>query len=109
LLVRPRLSVGQPVSAGQVVAYSGDPDLTCSSRPHLHLEIRNTPSRTIAYNPMALIEADWEQLALFGSQAVSFERNLMSPNQWQSLLDQPQITFGHPLLNDYDQAWPPDG
>jgi murein DD-endopeptidase MepM/ murein hydrolase activator NlpD len=41
LFETPRLAPGDPVVRGQVVAVTGDPDLTCTSRPHLHLEIAN--------------------------------------------------------------------
>jgi len=52
LLERPALSPGQPVRRGQVVAKVGDPDGTCRSRPHLHLEIRDAPGHRRAYNPV---------------------------------------------------------
>ncbi|HET7009274.1 MAG TPA: M23 family metallopeptidase, partial [Anaerolineales bacterium] len=41
LMARPDLRPGDSVLSGQYVAQSGDPDETCTSRPHLHLEIRN--------------------------------------------------------------------
>src|SRR5512141_238101 len=40
LLQRPDLRVGQQVKKGDPIALTGDPDLTCTSRPHLHLEVR---------------------------------------------------------------------
>ncbi len=39
LLERPPVAVGQPVRAGEVVAKSGDPDSTCTSRPHLFQKV----------------------------------------------------------------------
>jgi murein DD-endopeptidase MepM/ murein hydrolase activator NlpD len=107
LLRTPDLYVGQSVSAGQVVALSGDPDGTCHSRPHLHLEIRNE-SHTQAFNPITLIEADWDSLALVGGLSRGFERDLDNPRQWQFLDDQPDTAFGGRLLNNYDHAWPPE-
>ena len=108
LYERPRLAPGDRVARGQVVALTGDPDLTCDSRPHLHLEIRNAPGHTRAYNPVTLIEADWDALALAGAFSLSFERDLDNPRQWQFLDDQPQVIFGGQLLNQYPRAWPPD-
>lgn len=108
LLGRPNLRRGQEVRAGEVVALTGDPDLTCSGRPHLHLEIRNAPGYSLAYNPIPLIDADWERIALVGGFPVGFERDLNDPRRWQTLADQPVIEFGEALLNNYAEAWPPD-
>jgi murein DD-endopeptidase MepM/ murein hydrolase activator NlpD len=107
LLTRPNLKLGQQVKAGEVVALTGDPDRTCVSRPHLHLEIRNVPGHRIGYNPMTLIEADWNQIALVGSTAQGFQQDLEDPLRWQGLLDQPDIVFGGPILNEYPTTWPP--
>lgn len=108
LLERPAVIVGQAVQAGEVVAESGDPDSTCSSRPHLHLEIRNAGQYNRAYNPLALIAADWDSLALVGSFGSGFARDLSQPRHWQSLYDQPEVQFWGPLLNDYPNPWPPE-
>jgi murein DD-endopeptidase MepM/ murein hydrolase activator NlpD len=106
LYERPRLSVGDSVQRGQVIAITGDPDLTCESRPHLHLEIRDAPGHARAYNPVPLIEADWDALALASN--AGFERDLDNPRQWQYLDDQPEVVFGAGLLNQYTRAWPPE-
>ncbi|MGH2628721.1 MAG: M23 family metallopeptidase [Anaerolineales bacterium] len=108
LLQRPDLEIGQLVTTGEVVGLSGDPDGSCTSRPHLHLEIRSSPGHNRAYNPILLIDADWEALALVGSGPVRFEQDLADPRRWQTLSDQPDPSFGGALLNDYPQAWPPD-
>src|SRR5512140_2350126 len=42
LNAKPNLVKGQQVKRGQMIAVTGDPDKTCASRPHLHLEIRNS-------------------------------------------------------------------
>jgi len=42
-LERAHLAPGEPVKRGQIIALTGDPDETCTSRPHLHLEIRTAP------------------------------------------------------------------
>lgn len=107
LLQRPPLRVGEKVLAGQVVALSGDPDGTCTSRPHLHLEIRDSATYRLAFNPMTLIAADWERIALAGGSPIVFEQDLSAPQHWQGLLDQPTTHFGSPLVNDYSSAWPP--
>jgi murein DD-endopeptidase MepM/ murein hydrolase activator NlpD len=102
------VQVGQPVKAGEVVALSGDPGgPACNSRPHLHLEIRDL-RHVRKYNPILLVQADWDNLALVGSFSQGFERDLDNPRQWQYLDDQPETVIGGPLLNDYAHPWPPD-
>ena len=107
LLERPDLQVGQRVSRGEVVALSGDSFGTCHSAPHLHLEIRS-PDYLTAYNPINLIQADWDSLALVGAFQRGFERDLEDPRRWQYPDDQPDTKFGGPLLNNYALPWPPD-
>jgi murein DD-endopeptidase MepM/ murein hydrolase activator NlpD len=106
LYERPRLTVGEPVARGQAVALTGDPDLTCSSRPHLHLEIRDAATQRHAYNPVPLIAADWDALMLSGPSARAFARDLDNPRQWQYLDDQPDVDFGGPIVNHYTHPWP---
>lgn len=108
LLVRPRLRAGQMVEAGEIIALSGDPDLTCNSRPHLHLEIRDSETQGFAYNPLELIDADWERIALAGSQPIEFVQELGEPRKWVGLYDQPETKFGYPPRNDFVKAWPYD-
>jgi murein DD-endopeptidase MepM/ murein hydrolase activator NlpD len=108
LLARPDLRLGQEVAAGQLIALSGDPDLTCTARPHLHLEIRDAPLHSRAYNPMLLIDADWDRILLAGTGGFGFVQDLADPRRWQVPEDQPEILFGFPLLNDYASVWPPD-
>jgi murein DD-endopeptidase MepM/ murein hydrolase activator NlpD len=107
LLEAPQLKVGQRVKAGEVVALSGDPAETCYGRPHLHLEIRDL-RHVRKYNPLVLIQADWDNLALIGPFSQTFERDLDNPRQWQYLDDQPEAVIGGPLLNDFSHPWPPD-
>ncbi|MBC7810420.1 MAG: M23 family metallopeptidase [Burkholderiales bacterium] len=108
LLQRPALNPGQLVTRGQEVAQSGDPDSTCVSRPHLHLEIRSLNYNT-TYNPIAYIEAPWNSLATIGSfSSASFEQDLDNPRQWMRLDDQPDVVFGGRRLNAYIAAWPPE-
>jgi murein DD-endopeptidase MepM/ murein hydrolase activator NlpD len=107
LLERPALQPGEAVSRGQVIALVGDPDETCTSRPHLHLEIRNAGQYNRAYNPIPLIDADWHTLALTGAVQRGFARDLSEPGLWQQLTNQPEVIFGGALLNDYAQPWPP--
>lgn len=106
LLEKPKLKAGDRVKQGQPVALSGDPDETCHSRPHLHLEIRDVKN-TKFVNPINLIAADWDTLALFGQFGRGFERDLENPRQWQTMYDQPDGMRGAPLLNDYKNPWPP--
>jgi murein DD-endopeptidase MepM/ murein hydrolase activator NlpD len=108
LLERPNLQVGQVVQRSEVVAKVGDPDETCTSRPHLHLEIRTAGVYNRAYNPIPLIAADWDTLALVGPFGRGFARDLSDPRRWQRLADQPEVAFWAPRLNDYPNPWPPD-
>lgn len=107
LLERPKVQPGQRVRAGDVVALSGDPAGTCYGRPHLHLEIRDL-RHVRKYNPVVLIQADWDNLALIGPFSRTFERDLDHPRKWQYLDDQPEAVIGGPLLNDFANSWPPD-
>jgi murein DD-endopeptidase MepM/ murein hydrolase activator NlpD len=107
LLQRPDLRVGQGVRRGDPIAFTGDPDLTCTSRPHLHLEVRDS-TLNHALNAVRFIDADWDMLALTGAFGRGFQRNLDDPRKWQFMQDQPDITWGGPLLNDYLHAWPYD-
>ena len=107
LLERAHLVAGDHVRRGQTIALTGDPDETCTSRPHLHLEIRTAPDLSRAVNPIPLIDANWEALSITGS-AGRFERDLNQPRQWQYLDDQPDVRFGGKLLNQYAQPWPLD-
>ena len=106
LLVTPTVQRGQVVKKGQPVALSGDPDETCYSRPHLHLEIRSH-SYFHFYDPVLLMNADWDTLALSGSFSRGFEKDLENPRRWQSFADQPEVDVGGPLVNDYQRPWPP--
>lgn len=106
LLGRPELAPGEAIAQGQVIGLSGDPDVTCDSRPHLHLEIRD-PSYTVAYNPIAWIDADWDALMLAGPfSEIQFVRDLADPLRWTRMEDQPDVQFGGARVNSYPQAWP---
>jgi murein DD-endopeptidase MepM/ murein hydrolase activator NlpD len=106
LLETPKLEAGTRVKQGDLVALSGDPDSTCHSRPHLHLEIRaNNNERFV--NPINLIEADWDTLALFGQFGRGFERDLSDPRKWQTMYDQPDGVRGAPFINEFKNPWPP--
>jgi murein DD-endopeptidase MepM/ murein hydrolase activator NlpD len=107
LLERPALEQSQTVRAGEVVGLSGDPAETCHGRPHLHLEIRVMQQRTRKVNPVTLIDADWDNLALIGAFGQGFERDLDEPRKWQHLADQPDSVSGGPILNDFANPWPP--
>lgn len=106
LLETPSLTPGTPVKQGQVIALSGDSFGTCRSAPHLHLEIRNN-YHNLAYNPVLLIQADWDSLTLIGGFNRGFERDLTNPRRWQTIQDQPDVQFGGALLNEYLDPWPP--
>ncbi len=105
LLERPALRVGQYVARGQPVALSGDMYSSCHASPHLHLEIRDRGLQRL-FNPVNLIDADWHGILLLGAAPLAYERDLATPRRWQSIDDQPAITLGGPLLNDYARPWP---
>ncbi len=107
LLKAPDLAPGQRVKQGEVVALTGDSRETCYLRPHLHLEIRDL-NHIRKFNPMALIEADWDSLAIVGSDGRDFARDLDEPRKWQSLYDQPEARTAGPIINDFKNPWPPD-
>jgi murein DD-endopeptidase MepM/ murein hydrolase activator NlpD len=108
LLEIPSLIVGQTVRQGDIIGKVGDPEETCLTRSHLHLEIRNAGRYGRAYNPPPLIAADWEALALHSASSLGFARDLDQPRQNQSLHLQPEVNFWGPSLNDYTQPWPLD-
>jgi len=103
---RAPVTPGQRVNAGDLVGYSGDPDLTCDSRPHLHFEIRSLDYQT-TYNPVDLIAANWDALTAIGSfQTPAFQQNLDDARRWMQIDDQPDVTFGGRALNLYDAPYP---
>lgn len=107
LLDTPDLVVGQFVTQGQFVGYSGTPDSTCDSRPHVHYELRSLDYRT-AYNPIPYMDANWHSLASIGSFGNElFQMNLDNARQWMSLDDQPNVAFGGGRLNAYANSYPP--
>ena len=107
LIEAPDLAPGQQVRQGEVIALTGDSRETCHSRPHLHLEIRDL-DHIRKYNPIALIDANWDNLAMVGSGGRDFARDLDEPRKWQSLYDQPEARTAGPIINDFDNPWPLD-
>ncbi len=107
LLEAPDLVPGQRVKQGEVIALTGDSRETCYLRPHLHLEIRDL-NHIRKFNPVALIDANWDSLALVGGDGRDFARDLDEPRKWQSLYDQPEAQTAGPILNDFDNPWPLD-
>jgi hypothetical protein len=108
LLDRPPVQPFQPVKAGQVVGFSGDPDITCDSRPHLHFEVRSLDYRT-AYNPLDYIDAPWDVLAGIGPFGYPlFQQDLDNARRWIFLDDQPPVSFGGMRLNNYPRSLPDD-
>ncbi|MBI5957185.1 MAG: peptidoglycan DD-metalloendopeptidase family protein, partial [Chloroflexi bacterium] len=106
LLSVPAFVRGDVVQRGAEIGLTGDPDGSCESRPHLHLEIRSA-DYLIAYNPLPFFEANWHTLASIGPVASNFQQDLDSPRRWMKLEDQPDILFSGNLLNNYQHPWPP--
>lgn len=96
---------GQQVRRGDVIGFSGDPDGSCESRPHLHLEIRSA-NYQIAYNPLPFFDVDWHMLTSLGLYNNNFQQDLATPHRWMRLEDQPQVEFSGNLLNNYLHPWP---
>ncbi|MBL8133031.1 MAG: M23 family metallopeptidase [Anaerolineae bacterium] len=106
LLEPPLVRPGERVSQGDRVGYSGDPDLTCTSRPHLHFELRSLDYQT-TFNPVAYIDANWHMLASIGSfSSPLFQQDLDNARRWMSLDDQPDVRFGGAALNLYAAPYP---
>lgn len=103
----PLVNEGEPVTQGQLVGYSGDPDGTCDSRPHLHLEVRSLDYRT-ALNPADYIDGNFHSLMIIGSfSSTIFTQDFYNARRWMSVDDQPDVAFGGPRLNAYQAAYPP--
>jgi hypothetical protein len=107
LIEAPDLGPGQRVKRGQVVALTGSPAERCTERSHLHLEIRDL-KHIRKFNPVALIEANWDSLAMLGNDGRDFARDLAEPRKWQSLYDQPEARTAGPIVNDFANPWPLD-
>ncbi len=106
LLRPPAFYPGQLVRQGDVIGLSGDPDRTCDSRPHLHLEVRSL-DYSMAYNPVDYISANWHTLATVGGYgSLYFQQDMDNPRRWMTLEDQPDTAFGGVRLNTYAAAWP---
>jgi hypothetical protein len=106
LLEQPDLVRGQFVRRGEQIGLSGDPDITCESRPHLHLEIRRTGYMT-ALNPLLFIDVNWHMIASIGPFNNNFQQDLDTPYRWMRLEDQPEVNFSSGILNAYRHPWPP--
>ena len=107
LFEAPNLTPGTTVKQGEVIALSGDSRETCYGRPHLHLEIRDLNHIT-KFNPMPLININWDSLMLISSSDRDFARDLEEPRKWQSLYDQPTARTAGPIINDFANVWPLD-
>ncbi|NLX08566.1 MAG: M23 family metallopeptidase [Chloroflexi bacterium] len=105
LFARSSLAPGQNVARGEQIGLSGDPDGTCESRPHLHLEIRSE-DYSVSYNPLPFFEVNWHMIASFGPFNHHFQQDIEHPYRWMKLEDQPEVRFGGNLLNKYAQPWP---
>ena len=105
LLRQPAFVRGDTVRRGQVIGFSGDPDLSCRSRPHLHLEIRSD-DYLAAYNPLPFFNVPWHMLSTFGPLEPLFQQDLGAPRRWMTLESQPPISFSGNLLNRYLRPWP---
>ncbi|RPI97940.1 MAG: M23 family metallopeptidase, partial [Chloroflexi bacterium] len=106
LLELPTLRKGDVVTRGQQIGLSGDPDGTCGSRPHLHLEIRS-PDYLTSYNPVSFFDVNWHMLASVGPSVNRFQQDLDTPRRWMKIEDQPDVIMSGPYLNNYQRPWPP--
>ena len=106
LLEYTNLGRGTLVERGQQIALTGDPDGSCESRPHLHLEIRSQDYQQ-TFNPVNFFDVNWHMLASIGPYQSGFQQDLDAPCRWMRLEDQPDISFGGNWLNNYVHPWPP--
>jgi murein DD-endopeptidase MepM/ murein hydrolase activator NlpD len=106
LLAAPDLHPGQIIKQGEVIALVGDSRGDCNQSPHLHLEIRDL-KHFRKFNPINLIDADWNKLALYSSWGRGFMRDLDDPRKWQNLYKQPQAQVGGPIVNDFERTHNP--
>jgi hypothetical protein len=107
LLEAPLLAPGQFVRQGDVIAKVGDSGSDCNMSPHLHLEFRDL-KHFRKFNPVSLIDTNWDQLALYGGWNRGFMRDLLEPRKWQTLYEQPEVQTGGPIVNDFERTWPFD-
>ncbi|MEM7034653.1 MAG: M23 family metallopeptidase [Chloroflexota bacterium] len=107
LLEAPDLIPGQQVQQGEVIALSGDSFATCDRRPHLHLEIRDL-NHSIKYNPLTLINANWDNLALLRPFGNRLQRDMTEPRKWQNIYEQPSVFTAGPIVNDFAETYPLD-
>ncbi|MEW6580903.1 MAG: M23 family metallopeptidase [Chloroflexota bacterium] len=106
LLRQPSFVRGDTVKRGEVIGLSGDPDLSCRSRPHLHLEIRRDHYQT-ALSPLPFFDMNWHMLVSIGPFVHQFQQDLSAPFRWMTLETQPAVHFSANLLNNYQRPWPP--
>ena len=106
LLQQPALIRGQTATRGQQIGLSGDPDGSCGSRPHLHLEIREEGYQ-VALNPVPFFDVNWHMIASIGPFTNGFQQDLDAPYRWMKLDDQPDVHFSANFLNNYSHPWPP--
>lgn len=105
LLQTSDIPAGTRVTQGQVIGFSGDPDETCESRPHLHYELRSLDYRT-AINPVPYLTANWNMLTSIGSFTYPmFEQNLDNARLWLNIDDQLNVVFGGARLNNYGHTY----
>jgi hypothetical protein len=104
----PYVREGQLVDAGQVIGTTGDssPPYNGTRNPHLHLEIRKRGRRT-ATNPVPYVDANWDDFGLGVWPGPLFAKDLNHPTRHQFIDDQPDITFGGPILTNFARPWPP--
>jgi hypothetical protein len=96
------------VNQGEIIGKVGDPEETCITRSHLHLEIRSAGRYGRAFNPVPLIASDWEALTLHGAASLGFARDLNQARHYQNLYMQPDVSFWGPTQNEYTKPWPLD-
>jgi hypothetical protein len=101
------VEAGQRVAPGQVVGNTGDSiaPYDGTRNPHLHLEIRKQ-GRAVATNPAPFFDVNWDDLPLGVWPGPRFEKNLDNPKANQFLDDQPNITFGGPIITNFARPWP---
>ena len=102
------VQVGQRVSAGDVVANTGDSSAPYDGfgNPHVHLEIRKR-GRDTATNLVPWFDANWDDLSLGAYPGPRFEKDLDNPRKFQFPDEQPDIRFGGAIITNFARPWPP--
>jgi hypothetical protein len=59
-------------------------------------------------NPVNLVDVEWADATIgIRDPATTFATDLDTPDQWQTIYDQPDVLFGGPVFWHGGRVWPP--